>query len=84
MKTKIKWRVNGLPIIIDEKNNIWREPFITNNHNYDYKKIEFHIHQGNEYLRLSNKRYSKLKIKTKLYRVNEIHDLPITVDDCPF
>ena len=68
---KIKWRVEDLPILIDENNNIWRDKFISKNRHYDYKQLKFHIHQGNEYLIVNRKRFPIDHIRNKLYRVDE-------------
>lgn len=81
---KIKWRVESLPILVDENNNIWRDKFITNNRTYNYKELKFHIHQGKEYLRVNNKRYSKELIRNKLYRVNETINIKQYNSDLPF
>ena len=84
MKTLVKWRVDGLPIIIDKDNIIWREPFKTGLRNYNYKKLDFTYHQNKTVLRVKGKRYTKEYLKTKLYRVNEYHNLPKEFEHLPF
>jgi hypothetical protein len=81
---KINWRVEGLPLLIDENNNIWRDKFISNKRYYDYKQLDFHIHQGNEYLLVNRKRYSKTQIINKLYRVNEFINVNLKNEDLLF
>ena len=81
---KIKWRVESLPILIDENNNIWRDKLTSNKRVYNYKELNFHIHQGKEYIRVNNKRYSKELIRNKLYRVNETINITQHNIDLPF
>ena len=81
---KIKWRVNDLPILIDEDNNIWRDKFISNKRFYNYKKLNFHVHQGGEYITINRKRYSKSYIKLNLYKVNEIISIVSNNQILPF
>jgi hypothetical protein len=81
---KIKWRVEGYPIIIDINNKIWRDRFTSNNRTYNYKELNFHIHQGKEYLIINRKRVSLDNIRNKLYRVNETINITQYNEDLPF
>ncbi len=84
MKVLIKWRVDGLPVVIDENKAIWKEPFQSGLRTYGYKQIFFHYHQNKSKLLINNKRYTKDYLKSKMYRVKEYHELPIDFEDCPF
>jgi predicted nucleic-acid-binding Zn-ribbon protein len=84
MKFLVKWRVIGLPIIVDSDNIIWREPFKCGLRNYGYKELKFHRHQNKDKILVNNKRYTKEYIKTNICRVNEYHNLPKGFEDLPF
>lgn len=81
---KIKWRVKEYPILIDEDNKIWRDKFTTNNRTYNYKQLNFHIHQGKEYLIINRKRVSLDNVRNNLYRVNETINIKLYNSDLPF
>lgn len=82
---KIKYILSEIDNIgITEKGQFWRLPFNTGPNYYGLKEIKPHLHQGKEYYRLFQKRYSKNNLRKilimlrtpKLFSIPDITKTP--------
>ena len=86
MILNIKYRLRELPgIVITDKKEVWKEPYVSGVRYYGLRQIHPHIHKGIIHYRINRKRYSKRKLNEMAYlSIEKISIDQLEKDQMPF